>query len=74
MTLGHIVVRTPSWGPQTFHRSAVTAHALQLDDAARCGIEPLTPEDFLAAIEEGRPLGLQGSGARVTYRVEPLGP
>lgn len=74
MTFGHIVVRTPSWGPQTFHGSARTAHELQREDAARCGLEPLTPEEFLAAVEEGRPLGLQGRGVRVEYRVERLYP
>ena len=67
-----IIVRTPSWGPQTFHLGPLSVHGLHLDDARRLGREPLTLAELVRALEEGRILAVGGAVTGVTYRVEAL--
>jgi hypothetical protein len=67
-----IIVRTPSWGPQTFHRGPSAMLALQRDDADGCGCTPLTLTELVAMVEEGRTFAFEGRGRAVSYRVEPL--
>lgn len=67
-----IIVRTPSWAPQTYHLGPVSAHALQREDAVRCGCTPLTLAELVHPLEEGVTFTLEGRGFSVSYRVEPL--
>jgi hypothetical protein len=67
-----VIVRTPSWDPQTFHLGPLSAWELQRGDAIRCGCTPLTLSELVAPLEEGRGFRLEGRGCWVTYRVESL--
>ena len=70
--VGSIIVRTPSWGPQTFHLGPLSVHELHLDDARRLGREALTLAELFRALAEGRMLAIGGAVTGVTYRVELL--
>lgn len=72
-----IVVRTPSWGVQTYHASLMTLLQLWMPiDCRFIGQEPLDLQSSIELLEQGPSSGLSvGEGAlNVTYQLRRLEP
>lgn len=68
-----VIVRTPSWGPTTYHLSHASLVPRHREDATRLGVPPLPDQRLLETLEEGGPVCIADSErGSVSYSLEPL--
>lgn len=68
-----VIVRTPSWGPATYHLSHVSLLPWHRGDADQLGLQPMPDARIVEALEEGNAVSLAvADRGSVSYRLETL--
>ena len=69
----HIIVRTPSWGAETYHANVLTLVELWMPiDCKFIGVEPMSSQTMIEQLEEGDTVCVGEYALKVTYSLRRL--